>query len=158
VKCRPSKAHPPRRYPVRVVVPGIVAARSVKWVSKVVAATEENDGFWQQRDYKSFNPSTDWDDVDFSKAPAIQDVPVCSATCDPPSGTSVAVGESVELKGYAWSGGGRSIIRVDVSLDGGKTWQVADVKPTANQEDGRAWAWSLWTVRLLWAMAFNLIF
>ena len=33
----------------------------------------------------------------------------------------------VSLKGYAWSGGGRGIIRVDVSIDGGKTWQCAEL-------------------------------
>ena len=32
----------------------------------------ESQGFWQQRDYKNFSPSTDWDNVDFDKAPAIQ--------------------------------------------------------------------------------------
>lgn len=32
----------------------------------------ESDGFWQQRDYKNFSPSTDWDTVDFDAAPAIQ--------------------------------------------------------------------------------------
>ena len=30
----------------------------------------------------------------------------------------------IEVKGYAWSGGGRDIIRVEVSTDGGESWQV----------------------------------
>ena len=29
------------------------------------------------------------------------------------------------VRGYAYSGGGRNVIRVDVSPDGGKTWHVA---------------------------------
>lgn len=32
------------------------------------------------------------------------------------------------VKGYAWSGGGRDVIRVDVSADGGKTWTVATLR------------------------------
>jgi len=32
------------------------------------------------------------------------------------------------IKGYAYSGGGRGIARVDVSIDGGKSWEVADIK------------------------------
>ena len=28
-------------------------------------------------------------------------------------------------QGYAWSGGGRSILRVDLTADGGKTWTQA---------------------------------
>ena len=29
---------------------------------------------------------------------------------------------------YAYSGGGRGVARVDVSIDGGKTWEVATIK------------------------------
>ena len=32
---------------------------------------------------------------------------------------------SAAVRGYAYSGGGRNVIRVDVSPDGGKTWHVA---------------------------------
>ena len=59
-------------YPVRVVVPGITGARSVKWVRRVIASREESRSHWQQRDYKSFSPSVDWNNVDWSSAPAIQ--------------------------------------------------------------------------------------
>jgi hypothetical protein len=38
--------------------------------------------------------------------------------------TSKIDGGAVEVKGWAWSGGGRGIVRVDVTADGGKTWQV----------------------------------
>lgn len=39
-------------YPVRAVAPGIVGARNVKWVTKVVASESESDSHWQQNDYK----------------------------------------------------------------------------------------------------------
>ena len=57
---------------MRVVVPGVTGARSVKWVRRVIASREESASHWQQRDYKSFSPSVDWDTVDWSSAPAIQ--------------------------------------------------------------------------------------
>ena len=31
------------------------------------------------------------------------------------------------VRGYAFSGGGHAIVRVDVSADGGKTWQTAEL-------------------------------
>lgn len=34
---------------------------------KVIASSEESKNHWQQRDYKGFNSSTDWDTADFSK-------------------------------------------------------------------------------------------
>lgn len=33
----------------------------------------------------------------------------------------------VQVRGYAWSGGGQPIARVDVSADGGASWLVADI-------------------------------
>jgi len=131
-------------FPVRVIVPGVVAARHVKWLSKIVPSRAESDSHWQQRDYKSFSPNVDWDNVDWSSAPAMQDMPVTSAICEPNAdATLTSDSEDVSLKGYAWSGGGRKIIRVDVSADGGKSWTTADLIPST-QSDGRAWAWTHW--------------
>lgn len=33
----------------------------------------------------------------------------------------------VEVAGYAWSGGGKEILRVELSTDGGQTWSRAEV-------------------------------
>ena len=39
--------------------------------------------------------------------------------------------EDVTVQGYALAGGGRAVVRVDVSADGGDTWISAELKPTA---------------------------
>ncbi|CAM9501399.1 unnamed protein product, partial [Choristocarpus tenellus] len=52
------------------------------------------------------------------------------------------------VKGYAVSGGGRAVVRVDVSADGGSTWQEAELKPTS-QPLNRTWAWTLWEASIL---------
>ena len=49
------------------------------------------------------------------------------------------------MEGYAWSGGGRSVVRVDVSIDEGKQWHTAQLiddytAPSLN----RRWAWTRW--------------
>ena len=43
----------------------------------------------------------------------------------PTSVASVTAGEPLTVKGYAYSGGGRGIVRVDVSIDNGVTWRTA---------------------------------
>ncbi|XP_056130982.1 sulfite oxidase, mitochondrial [Lampris incognitus] len=139
-------------YPVRVIVPGTVGARNVKWLGKIIVSADESSSHWQQNDYKGFSPGTDWDTVDFKSAPAIQELPVQSAITQPTGGSTVdRSSEEVTVKGYAWSGGGREVVRVDVSLDGGKTWQVAQLRssdkeqtPTPSPPPGQAWAWKLW--------------
>lgn len=132
-------------YPVRALVPGTVGARNVKWLAKIVASDEEYDGQWQQRDYKGFSPSVDWTNVDFSTAPAIQEMPVQSLICSPPEGASFdAEEDTVTMHGLAWSGGGRKVVRVDVSGDGGQSWVEATLKEGQDQKRRRAWAWTLW--------------
>ncbi|XP_066965362.1 sulfite oxidase isoform X2 [Macrobrachium rosenbergii] len=132
-------------FPVRVVVPGVVGARNVKWLGKIVISEKESDAHWQQNDYKGFAPNIDWDTVDFTKSPAIQELPVISAICVPEEGETLKVVDGkVSLRGYAWSGGGRKIIRVDVSTDGGKNWQESDTLVSDTARHPRAWGWSLW--------------
>uniref|UniRef100_A0A671N6G5 Sulfite oxidase n=1 Tax=Sinocyclocheilus anshuiensis TaxID=1608454 RepID=A0A671N6G5_9TELE len=139
---------PDHGYPVRVVVPGVVRARNVKWLGKIVVSDEESKSHWQQNDYKGFSPE------DFKSAPAIQELPIQSAITHPAEGTSGDCSDREgTVKGYAWSGGGREVVRVDVSIDGGKTWHVAKLH-TSDQEQhpapppppGRAWAWKLWEI------------
>lgn len=50
------------------------------------------------------------------------------------------------LKGYAWSGGGRGVVRVDISLDSGKTWHVAELLDPVKLS--RQWAWTRWHANL----------
>ncbi|KAH8289342.1 hypothetical protein KR054_004032 [Drosophila jambulina] len=137
-------------YPIRVIVPGTVGARNVKWLSRIVVADKESDSHWQQNDYKGFSPSTDWDTVDFSKSDAIQAMPVTSAICAPQAGARVRPDDDdghITVKGYAWSGGGRKIVRVDLTSDEGKSWHVAELEQE-DSPDGRHYGWSLWTARL----------
>lgn len=51
--------------------------------------------------------------------------------------------------GYAWSGGGAGIVRVDVTIDQGETWHVAELEFCDKMPlPGRHWAWTLWTAEI----------
>lgn len=141
-------------YPVRVVVPGVVGARHVKWLGRVRVAAAECDSHWQQGDYKGFSPSTGWDTVDFSKSTSMQNMPVTSAICNMETGDTVrlAADGRLEVSGYAWSGGGSKILRVDLTADQGRTWHVAELQHAEGEEGrlptGRNWSWTLWRASL----------
>mmetsp|Transcript_28948 Transcript_28948/g.84853 ORF Transcript_28948/g.84853 Transcript_28948/m.84853 type:complete len:537 (-) Transcript_28948:164-1774(-) len=130
-------------YPVRAVVPGHVGVRNVKWVTSVVTAFEEARGPWQRGiAYKGFAPGVDnFDGVDVERVPSVQEQPVMSAITLPQPGEKVE-GDTVDVKGFAWSGGGRGIVRVDVSADEGKTWTTAELTEGKDQPLARAWAWT----------------
>ena len=130
-------------YPLRAVIPGTAGARSVKWLTQIVASKNEYGGLWQQIYYRGISDSVG-NTADFEAAPAIQEMPVQSIICDPEEGSSLNLGY-ITISGLAWSGGGRGVVRVDVSSDGGKTWQTADLLDGSDQASGRAWAWTLWS-------------
>jgi len=92
----------------------------------------------------------DWNTVEFASMPAIQEMPINSAICNPaPGATVVADGDGdVVVKGWAVAGGGRRVARVDVSADGGATWVVANLDaepPDASPSLSHSWGWTLWS-------------
>lgn len=133
-------------FPIRVIVPGSIGARQVKWLKRIILSEEESKSFWQQKDYKTVNPSTNWDTCDLTCIMPIQDFPVQSAICTPTDGATIE-GDEVTARGYAMSGGGRGILRVDVSVDGGKTWHGAKLFGD-EQKYGREFAWKIWEVTI----------
>ena len=131
-------------YPLRALVPGHVAARSVKWLKSILLSDEESSSQWQQRDYKCFGPNVASDGADWSSMPAIQEMPVQSAITGVREDAKVDDGEDgVEVQGYAFSGGGRKIVRVDVSADEGRTWHQAELLDD-EAKGYKSWAWTRW--------------
>mmetsp|Transcript_9427 Transcript_9427/g.34598 ORF Transcript_9427/g.34598 Transcript_9427/m.34598 type:complete len:574 (-) Transcript_9427:105-1826(-) len=137
-------------FPVRVIVPGHVGVRNVKWLNTIITSAEEATGPWQRgMAYKGFSPSVkDLKGIQVDKIASIQEQPVQSVILSPMEGTAVSTKECgpVTISGYAYSGGGRGIVRVDVSIDGGKTWETATLKEGSEQDLNRAWAWTFWEV------------
>lgn len=131
-------------YPLRVIVPGNVAARSVKWLRKIVISDEESLSQWQRRDYKCFGPNVSV--PDWSKAKSIQEMPITSAITgisNPSLPKDSKDGKPISVEGYAYSGGGREIVRVDISTDGGKSWDQAEL--VDDQMNGaKVWCWKRW--------------
>ncbi|CEJ88425.1 hypothetical protein VHEMI04719 [[Torrubiella] hemipterigena] len=145
-------------FPLRTIVPGHVAARSVKWLSHITLSEEESMSQFQRRDYKCFGPNET--KVDWDAAPAIQEMPIQSAITtaklDKPKVAAPSNDQEtpkptqdLDVSGYAFSGGGRSIIRVDISVDNGNSWSQATILPDHKDENaperGSAdWAWKRW--------------
>ncbi|KAA3675546.1 sulfite oxidase [Paragonimus westermani] len=152
-------------YPLRVVVPGSIGARQVKWLKRITLCDEESPSFYQREDYKIACPAADNVTPSYQKLPAILDHPVQSAMCEPVDGYLMNNEGSVTVRGYAFSGGGRGILSVRVSADGGHSWHEAQLHPVSppagidpsDLADGdlalahrtrQQWAWTLWDVEV----------
>ncbi|OCK80999.1 sulfite oxidase-like protein [Lepidopterella palustris CBS 459.81] len=148
---------PNHGYPVRVVTPGIAGARSVKWLDRITIQLTESPNFYQQHDYKILPEEADCAETakDFwNKVPAIQDMPVNSVIAVPASGSRVEVDSKgmVEVKGYALpSGEDGPVVKVEVSADGGETWEDAELiraGEMAEESTSLKWAWCLWRTKI----------
>ena len=138
-------------YPVRAIAPGHAGARQCKWLHKVIVSDRSSQKSWQQKSYRGFAPDitfegdlANWPPPRLDQAPIVQEMPVQSLVCNPPQNTVIGAKDATDftIKGVAWSGGGRKIERVDVSLDGGKTFTAAELYKPIEQGRNRHWAWT----------------
>lgn len=130
-------------YPLRAVVPGYVAARSVKWLSVIRLLDTPSENFYQQRDYKLFPPAVNEETVDWDQGKMLNEMFTDSVICVPSDGAQARVGP-LTVKGYAVPFGGTQIARVEVSADDGHTWQDATLIPNEHP-----WAWRFWEANIM---------
>ncbi|HME23826.1 MAG TPA: molybdopterin-dependent oxidoreductase [Acetobacteraceae bacterium] len=116
-------------YPARIVVPGWTATYWMKHVTNIQLSAKPLDSFWMQKAYRvpagMFAVDHPFPSQDNAANWPITDIVVNSLVADPIDGTrQPATGFTVQ--GVAWDRG-HGIKQVEVSLDGGKTWQPASL-------------------------------
>ncbi|KAJ9605387.1 hypothetical protein H2200_010044 [Cladophialophora chaetospira] len=123
--------------PLRVVIPGQIGGRSVKWLTKLIVTDKPSDNWYHIYDNRvlptmvspeeSANNPKWWTDDRY----AIYDLSPNSAICYPEHEEQLCLAgasNTYRARGYAYSGGGRRITRVEISLDKGKSWRLADIE------------------------------
>ncbi|KAF9362744.1 hypothetical protein BGX34_005572 [Mortierella sp. NVP85] len=123
-------------YPIRVIVPGYIGARSVKFLQKIVIQLEESTSYFQ---IDNENDEKAWEST-----ASLGEMNIQCVICTPIEQEVIRSSEPV-VKGYAISGGGRSIFRVEVSVDCGQTWEPVDkLEQTPDKNSGMFWTWAIW--------------
>ncbi len=108
-------------FPARVLVMGIYGMKNVKWLTELEVADFDYKGYWEARG---------WSDQAIYKTFSRIDLPAPRA--------ALQHGERHWIAGVAFAGD-RGVKAVEVSVDGGKGWQPARVKPALGPH-----AWVLW--------------
>ncbi len=119
---------PEHGFPLRLVVPGFAGVRSPKWLTTITVQDQPSDNHMQQRDYKLLPPDVTEETVDWAKGMTINDMPLNAAICEPAPRAALKAGRTV-LRGYAIATA-REVMRVDVSIDGGRSWIQAELEPS----------------------------
>lgn len=111
---------PSHGYPARLLIPGLYGMKNGKWLTSLELTSGPYQGYWEQRG---------WTQDAFVKM---------TSRIDTPHDGDLLVARRTPIAGVAYSGA-RGIARVDLSLDGGQTWQTAQLKRPLG-----ALAWTLW--------------
>ena len=133
---------PRHGFPLRVVAGGYIGARSVKWLYEISVQNQPSDNYYQAVEYKLFPPHVTAETADYSKGKMLGDIPLNAVICSPPNDAKISEG-SVNIKGYAISGGEQRVAKVEVSPDDGQTW----IEATLEGEDLPV-AWRFWNATL----------
>lgn len=133
---------PTHGFPLRTIVPGYIGARSVKWLERITLLDKPSGNYFQSHAYQLFAPHENAETVNWNSGLQLSELSVNCVITSPKQDDMLEQGNSM-VQGYAISGGGRCISRVDVSGDGGKTWITATIT-----EGDHRWAWTFWEVQL----------
>jgi len=129
--------------PLRVITPGWMADACLKWLTTITVSDEEAKGFYMETAYRyPTRPVEPGTVVSPREMKPVEAMVVKSLIVEPAQGTIVDRGPIV-ISGVAWTGEDRRIARVDVSPDGGRTWQPAQLLG-----EDLPYAWRQW--QLAW--------
>jgi sulfite oxidase len=135
---------PEHGFPTRALVPGWIGSASIKWLTEIRVLTSELKGYFMDSAYRL--PVSSAEAAKQSQAASadarlgtvITSLPIKSIIAAPADSSAVALGLPVRVSGAAWAGES-TVVHVEVSTDGGKSWQPAALRP----EHAR-YAWRLW--------------
>lgn len=123
--------------PLRAVIPGQIGGRSVKWLKKLIITEGPSENWYHIYDNRVLptmvSPeeaakTTEWW---LDERYAIFDLSVNSAIAYPAHDERLCIvngPKNYRARGYAYAGGGRRITRVELSMDKGHSWRLADIE------------------------------
>lgn len=126
--------------PVRLIVPGYIGARSIKWITALTVQDHPSDNYFQASAYRILPADTDPDTTQPGDGISLSSIGLNCAVLSPDDGATKPAGP-LTLRGYALAGDDRTIERVEVSLDRGHSWLPADLGPQLS-----TWTWRLWSL------------
>ncbi len=107
-------------FPARLLIPGLYGMKNGKWLTGLSLGSGSYQGYWEQRGWTS------------------EAVVKLMSRIDTPHDGDLLVARPTSIAGIAYSGA-QGISRVDVSVDGGRSWNPANLRKPLG-----ALSWTLW--------------
>jgi sulfite oxidase len=128
-------------FPARTLVPGWIGAASCKWLAEIKVLDKEFEGNFMSPGYRMPNQSVKpGEAVKPEETHPVTALNVKSLISSPAEG-SIARSPALNIEGVAWAGES-DVARVEVSTDGGNSWQPAELG-----KDRAHYAWRLFSYK-----------
>ncbi|KAL2317757.1 hypothetical protein Fmac_031633 [Flemingia macrophylla] len=150
---------PDHGFPIRMIIPGFIGGRMVKWLKRIVVTQHESDNHYHYKDNRVLPSHVDAELASqqgwwYKPEYIINELNINSVITTPCHEEILPINQWTTqrpyvLKGYAYSGGGRKVTRVEVTLDGGETWHVCELdRPEKPNKYGKYWCWCFWSLEV----------
>ncbi|TPX34001.1 hypothetical protein SmJEL517_g03240 [Synchytrium microbalum] len=145
---------PDHGFPIRMIIPGHIGGRMVKWLSRITVTSKESDLYYHYFDNRvlptvvTSSEVADKEEWWYKEEYIINELNVNSCISSPSHDEvlQLPAKEPYTMKGYSYTGGGRKVSRIEISLDQGGSWKLATILPYPQQyiRRGKYWSWFHW--------------
>ncbi|XP_022993179.1 nitrate reductase [NADH]-like [Cucurbita maxima] len=150
---------PDHGFPVRMIVPGFTGGRMVKWLKRIIVTNRESDNHYHFMDNRVLPSHVDSELANaegwwYKPEYVIYEMNINSVITTPSHDEMLSINSQTTqstytLRGYAYSGGGKKVTRVQVTLDGGETWKICNLEYHEKPNKyGKYWCWIFWSVEV----------
>ncbi|KAL7473000.1 hypothetical protein ACHAXS_013379 [Conticribra weissflogii] len=153
-----EKLQPDHGFPVRLIIPGYIGGRMIKWMTDINVLEHETKNHYHYHDNRILPPHITAEESLtggwwYKPEYIFNELNINSAMTAPDHNETIDLARNIagtyEVGGYAYTGGGRRISRVEVTTDGGKHWEVAKIHQIERPTDyGMYWCWIWWSFDL----------
>mmetsp|Transcript_8023 Transcript_8023/g.18744 ORF Transcript_8023/g.18744 Transcript_8023/m.18744 type:complete len:895 (-) Transcript_8023:267-2951(-) len=145
--------------PLRTLLPGCIGGRMIKWLTTITVSDKPSENHYHYFDNRVLPPHVDaelateegwWYKPEY----IINHMNLNSAMFEPRHMSMLHLNgpkavKTMKVAGYGYVGGGNKVIRAEISLDEGKTWELTELtRPEDEIAEARAtdkhWCWSWW--------------
>lgn len=149
---------PDHGYPVRLIIPGYIGGRMIKWLAQINVIEHETKNHYHYHDNRILPPHITAEESIkdgwwYKPEYIFNELNINSAISKPEHNETLSIakniGKEYTLEGYSYTGGGRAVTRIEISTDGGSHWELAEIHRKEKPNDyGMYWCWIWWTFKL----------
>lgn len=149
---------PDHGYPVRLIIPGYIGGRMIKWLAHINVIEHETKNHYHYHDNRILPPHITAEESLkgewwYKPEYIFNELNINSAISQPDHNETLSIAKNIdkeyEVAGYCYTGGGRKVSRVEISTDGGVNWELAELDFKEKPNDyGMYWCWVWYSFKL----------